>query len=376
MIGTLLLISAGIIIVAISVLFFSPLRINVCAGFSVFELHGTAGISFFHPRLISLYYDFASKKKALRILGRQWGRKVSSDRPEGSFSGPSGEDNNPVSAELPSPDTNDTSLPSDNEPQRTSSRNDEDAAFAPDNGDGTAGREKNEGVDDTVIPPSGNDGDPSSPFHGQSPEEQTSLRSHPPDSEKPLYHQSSTGKAGKPVTSEPVQPPNGIDTSTEEPGKEEKETAADSPVEKDNWLKRLQRNRYVYFLKNSRWRNKVLRWFIRVVRLLLRIVVFDRFRFSVRAGNENPMLVGVLFGLYEGIRSALPMRKPYIIEFEPVFMDNCFEGEVRFRTTTSLFRVLFPVGTAILTFPLLHSLRLGWRYYRAEKRRKRTAMAL
>lgn len=170
-------------------------------------------------------------------------------------------------------------------------------------------------------------------------------------------------------------------SSEEEPGVFSDETGTlpaeerkqDEPLEsqpekKDNWFVRLERNRYLFFLRNRRWRGKILRWSIRFFRVLFLIVRFDRLRLRVRAGINDPAMVGTVFGMYTAVRNGLPMKRPYVIRFEPVFMTRICEGSAGFRVTTSILRVLSPVLFAVVTFPWLHTAWLVWRVYRREKR--------
>ncbi|MBN1308576.1 MAG: hypothetical protein JXA18_11700 [Chitinispirillaceae bacterium] len=147
------------------------------------------------------------------------------------------------------------------------------------------------------------------------------------------------------------------------------------PEKKDNWFQRLRRNRYLFFVGNAAWRDKAVRWILRVTRTLFSVVRFDRCEASIRAGVEDPMVTGTIAGTSLAVVHGLTMRRPYMINFEPVFMTNHFECSAVLRIGTSLSRLLAPVAVAIVTFPAVHTLLLVWRLRRIEKRRNRTAAA-
>jgi hypothetical protein len=147
------------------------------------------------------------------------------------------------------------------------------------------------------------------------------------------------------------------------------ETVAGREKKTDNWLVRLRRNRYVFFVSNPSWRGKVLRWLLRVVRSFLHMVTFDRFAVSVRAGLEDPMLTGTITGLHRAVCGAFVLRQPFAVRFEPVFMRNCFEGSGTIGLRTSMAQLLMPLVVAIATFPTLHTAILWWQHHRLEKQR-------
>ncbi len=153
------------------------------------------------------------------------------------------------------------------------------------------------------------------------------------------------------------------------------EKVAPEAKKKDNWFTRLERNRYLFFIRNSRWRSKVLRWLVRVIRTLFHLVRFDHFQLAIRAGVHDPVLIGTFSGLYQALLNGLPLKRPYAFVYEPVFMRNCFECSGSIRVSTSLARVLTPVGVAVVTFPLVHTLWLVWCVWRRERRYRKEAVA-
>ncbi len=143
--------------------------------------------------------------------------------------------------------------------------------------------------------------------------------------------------------------------------------------EKQKWYERLQRNRWLFFIRNGSWRRKFIRWIGRVLRSLLQVVRLDGLRLSVRAGTEEPFITGILAGIYNAALHGLSLKEPYSVSFEPVFMTNCFACSGAVIMRTSLARLLMPVVVAISTFPMFHTIRLAWRYHRLNKKDNRRA---
>jgi hypothetical protein len=140
---------------------------------------------------------------------------------------------------------------------------------------------------------------------------------------------------------------------------------------KDNWYTALRNNRYLFFIGNRRWRTKVLRWLLRWMNTLLRMVRFDRFELALRGGlRDDPALTATLCGMHRALVHGLRMKKPYAITFEPVFTgvpaDSVRGCAYRPRLPHCLHR-----GTAIFTFPLIHTLYLVLRLYLRERKTRR-----
>jgi hypothetical protein len=148
---------------------------------------------------------------------------------------------------------------------------------------------------------------------------------------------------------------------TKEKEKEkEKEEKVDE--KKEGLFLRLKRNRYFYMIRQDKLFQKLFRWVFRVFKALFRIIHFDHFNTSIKAGIEEPALLGKIYALYTMARSTLNVSngKP-AIEFEPVFMQNCFEGDTAFRLKTSVIVLLWPGVIALTTFPYFTVLWLFWK---------------
>lgn len=147
-------------------------------------------------------------------------------------------------------------------------------------------------------------------------------------------------------------------------------------AKKGNWLHntmvKLKRNRYVYFAMNRPWRTKVLRWAIRFFRSLFHMIRFDRFVLSLRAGVEDPVVLGTAYGFIEAVTYGFSREKRPVITLEPLFMQNYFEASGAFRLRTSLLQLSRPFAGAVVTFPFLTTGFLWLRYRRFVRKTSQT----
>ncbi|MBN1577125.1 MAG: DUF2953 domain-containing protein [Chitinispirillaceae bacterium] len=329
-------------------LLLAPLRGVVNVTFKEFRPAGWCRFSFFHPLLFAAEVDFATRGFVVRFLGRRIGGK----RKPSAESAPSTVAHVSDHAERDDAGATFTT--------RSGSTGDTPAG-GPHHDPGQSFRQTGEEAADptpaapTPSPRSADGTSSGAPGAGGAVE--MVVQSAPP--EEQLRSEQRPVSSSHPVKIK----------------REFTESMALRPEKKDNWFKRLQRNRYLFFIGNGAWRAKAVQWILRVARTLFSIVRFDRFQASVRAGVEDPMLTGTIAGLHRAAVYGLTMRQPYIISFEPVFMTNHFEFSVVLRAGTSLSRLLVPIVVAIVTFPAMHTLWLVWRLYRIEKRRNRMAAA-
>lgn len=168
-------------------------------------------------------------------------------------------------------------------------------------------------------------------------------------------------------------------TGSEEPDARSAQSMHENMAEKGNWwhntIVKLKRNRYVYFVMNRAWRTKVLRWVIRFFRSLFYIVTFDRFALSLRAGVEDPVVLGTVYGFIEAVTFGLSMEKKPVIRLEPLFMQNHFEASGAFRLRTSLLQLSRPLIGAVVTFPFLTTGFLWLRHRRIVRKTSQTEVA-
>jgi hypothetical protein len=150
-------------------------------------------------------------------------------------------------------------------------------------------------------------------------------------------------------------------------GPEEGEESVEiSSPRRDNLLNRLKKNRYLFFLRNHKWRGKITRWVLRMFSSFFRIVSLDKFQVWIKAGLEDPSVTGMIYGFYQALRNGLSGQfQKVMIEFEPVFSreEFHFSGETGIRS--SFGRLILPVIVALFTFPYLTTLRLWLRSRKA-----------
>lgn len=137
---------------------------------------------------------------------------------------------------------------------------------------------------------------------------------------------------------------------------------------KAGFFEKLKRNRYIYMIRQDKMFQKLFRWLMRVLKNLLKIIRFDHFNAAVKAGIEEPALLGKIYALYTMVRStAIVTRGKPALSFEPVFMKNCLEGDTTFTLKTSVLMLLWPGIVALMTFPYFTVL---WLFWKSRKLRK------
>ena len=158
---------------------------------------------------------------------------------------------------------------------------------------------------------------------------------------------------------------------TSETQKVTTETVEKKPGKMDNLKERVQKNWIFFFLRQKKWRFKVFSWLIRVLRTFGRLVRFEYFRADLRAGIEDPAVLGRIFGYYQAVCSALQlMESGFSVFFEPVFMKNHFEADGAIKIRSSVGSLLAPLGVAVFTFPYVSTFFLWRRYKKNLKRMK------
>jgi hypothetical protein len=371
---TIFLSLVGIVVLFILVLICSPFHAGVSAGYRKYAFTGSALLSFIHPKIISVKVDITKKSFKITLFG--WTLKKKKTKQGASEAETPQEEPQPSepAAQTVPEEPEETSTEADAEPPEPIKPPLEESLEAGEPEADTLRLDEQEDIDHTeletkVIQVSA--------LGGEEPE--AVVRSFPPN--EPAQQKQSADQAEEKsvepadIPSAEPEPAQVRAHGQEERSEAEKEKVAPQAPKKDNWFIRLDRNRYWFFLRNHSWRSKVIRWIFRFLRTLLRIVRFDRLQLDICAGIRDPATVGVVNGWYRGLFYGLPMRKPYIVKFRPVFMKNHFEGTVSLRIGTSIIRLLMPVVMALVTLPWVHTLWLVYKYVRRERAFKRLAAA-
>jgi hypothetical protein len=143
--------------------------------------------------------------------------------------------------------------------------------------------------------------------------------------------------------------------------KDDTDSVAKETGKGDNFIERLKKNKIVFFLRSKVWREKVIAWAIKLPGRFFHTIKIDHLKLNVKAGIEDPVLLGKIYGLFESVRYGLGVvESKYEIAFEPVFMENHIEGSGAVRIKSSISSLLAPVIIGIFTFPILSTFLL-WR---------------
>ncbi len=147
------------------------------------------------------------------------------------------------------------------------------------------------------------------------------------------------------------------------------ETVEKKQGKMDNLFERIKKSRFIFFASHKKWRKKIFVWLLRIFKSFCHLVHFDCFKADIRAGVEDPAVLGRIFGYYQAISNGLQLKEYGIKLFwEPVFMKNHFEAEGAVKISSSLGRLLAPFGVAFLTFPYISTFFL-WRSYKQKIKR-------
>jgi hypothetical protein len=357
----------------------APFQVVANAGYRNYSFDGSALFSFIHPKIIAVKFDLSSRSSRLRILGRDWTKRKKREkvkkRPE--VTSPPNVSDGPLSEE---PDKRHYP-PEEKAPSRVDDSEElDDGTF----GDDVAvkGREEKLHVpEDEYIDHTELETKLFTLSDSREKETDSVVKPHavPPTepSNKHTPPQNDSEAEGMTPTESNEELGRESDTPHTESSSEKQEEKVESFFGKlDNWLTQLERNRYLFFLRNRVWRTKVIRWLLRIIRTLFHIIRFDRFQLNVCAGVKDPAMVGTVNGWYQGLLYGMQLKKPYAFTFTPIFMRNHFEGSVRLRVGTSIVRLLVPLVVAIFTMPLLHTLWLVFKLFRNERAYKRLAGAV
>ncbi len=326
--------------VVFSILLLSPLQVETRLGFTDGRLQGKSACSFIHPRVCAFRFDFFTRSGRLSVFGKKIGGSSRTEDTPASASGDSRGDEIVGSGPEPTekPETKHVGAPAQRD-------------VTP--------------VHPAII------GEMEKPAGSHEEKRSAELPAEIAEISGPAPETAAHHVSGKIPDETIVRKISG--EKQDKGGKKRKRKEFEG--KRESRLQRLSRNPVLFFLKNGAWRGKIIRWILRVLSSLFRIIRFDRFGLALRAGVENPMIVGTVFGFHRAFISTLPERERSAVLFEPVFMENRLEGSFHFRTVTSLFRLMLPALVALFTFPLFHTLWLLLRLYLNERRRKRLAMA-
>jgi hypothetical protein len=179
-------------------------------------------------------------------------------------------------------------------------------------------------------------------------------KSTPPDQgRETLHHDSKEQKSQEREASRAKQEKTHVD-------KDEKQSEDKKEKGLFGFLRKPAVLRVMVFLRNTRWRNKILRWLKGSVLRFFHIVSVTRFRFSLRLGLSDPGQLGIAYGYFIAAKHALTDGKNSHREiiFEPVFDREIAEAQGAIEISSSLARLCLPFVLALVTFPFVHTLLL------------------
>lgn len=203
-----------------------------------------------------------------------------------------------------------------------------------------------------------------------------------PYKQKPAQEKESLESQPETVSSEPLlrEAPVSEVPAAKRSQKEQSESKSEGPAvefetrekiskEKVSFFDTIRRNRVLFFIRCRGWRQKIIRWFFRLMRSVLQILVIKRFELAIKAGIEDPVLVGKAYGIFQAICYGAGLQgNRYKISFEPVFMSNYLEMRGKVGIKSSVGRLLMPAFVALFSFPYLSTLILWWRSRKLKRR--------
>lgn len=177
----------------------------------------------------------------------------------------------------------------------------------------------------------------------------------------------------EPEMEEKMEESTGKEIESEQPTIE---TVVKKPGKMDNLIEQIKRSRIIFFIRHKKWREKIISWLFRFLKSFCRLVRFECFKAHIRAGVEDPAVLGRIFGYYKAISNGLQLNEyGFNLFFEPVFMKNHFEADGAVKISSSVGNLLKPLGIAFFTFPYFSTFFL-WRSYKREMKRISSKKAL
>jgi hypothetical protein len=141
---------------------------------------------------------------------------------------------------------------------------------------------------------------------------------------------------------------------------------------KENLISKIRNNKIFVFLSNRNWRGKVIKWIVRTVKALLRILLIDKIKIHVCAGLQDPALLGRIYASFTAIVNGLCLQNGRVdLKFKPVFMENIFELNGLISVKSSPAKLTYPVFIAVMNFPYLSTFLL-WRKTKKSRKESQT----
>lgn len=364
----LLICFASLLVILVSLILFPVVTFGVSAVYRSSQkkilLHG----SWLHPRVVSFSFDLLNKRKGVTLLGFQLFRKKAADRKkESDVPVQTGTAGDTAGTAMPSGEKGEAEIVVSSKPPQEAATSEYRPKQEP-GGEGKVEFEiKQEEVDAEVKPE----------VEVNKAEEAFEIM---PEAEVETKPQVEAEVVMKPE--EEFKPQDEImaekrtAVSEKKNKKKEKKKVKEKRAEKSGhepkigFLENMKRNRYIYMLRQDKMIQKLFRWLMRVLKNLLKIIRFHHFNAAVKAGIEEPALLGKIYSVYTMARStAIVTRGKPALSFEPVFMKNCFEGETAFALKTSVLMLLWPGIVALTTFPYITVLWLFWKSRKLKQRK-------
>lgn len=141
----------------------------------------------------------------------------------------------------------------------------------------------------------------------------------------------------------------------------------------DNIIGQIKNSKLLFIASEKRWLKKMGAWFLCFLKSFFYLIRCNYAKAYLKAGIEDPALLGRIYGYYVAVRNGLStIDSRFDVLFEPVFMENHFEGNGEIEIKSSMGRLLAPVGFAIFTFPYISTLFVYIRYRRRYKKAGKT----
>jgi hypothetical protein len=140
----------------------------------------------------------------------------------------------------------------------------------------------------------------------------------------------------------------------------------------DQMKSRINRHPAIFFLRQEKLRSHGLRWLVRILKSMLRIVAIRRLLVRTEFVFDDPALGGRLFGYYESIRHAAALYSKKInLLFRPLFIKGDTRIEIDFCATTSLWKIGYPLLVAVVAFPYMTFGITWWRFFKMNRQQKK-----
>lgn len=136
---------------------------------------------------------------------------------------------------------------------------------------------------------------------------------------------------------------------------------------------KITQSRPYAFLKDKKFRNKILRWLKRIAKAFFRVIKIPCMHLYVKYSIDDPASLGKITGYIMGIQNAINFNQSkHQLIFEPDFTNGHLRIRTNLQIETSAAQLVFPFVVLVFSFPYATTLLLWLRIRKQRKSAQKT----